>query len=469
MLNEFLKVAYNKSRAEQEQAEFVDLLKQLPIEELHKIAQSGEVKLASDLMAAESKSWLDQFKGTPFMEQAVALEQEGLQAEMARQQQRSVENQRLQQGYAQEDQLRTKKKLLELQKAKAEMQTLGQAGVPVSGNLPGTDTGVTPQDPPAMPKTASGKYPALKMTAGVTGFSAATGALAGAMSKQHYDKAHKANPKSDIAAFAAKHPKTYSAALSGGTAAGLMGLMSHKPIGSELRQLGGEIKRHARKAHGRMRGAAESIGHDIKARGAPDGPHNKKGVENVHPTHDSKDVTEASKKMMDILGKGKSKKAFVIAADNAGRLLARADGEKIAHQQQLEAVGMRAGAVLAKTAGPGMEHIVRAMKANPGALIGAGVGAGGQALREATSDEPKSLAGSASRILGAGAVGGAVGHAGQHFHSALSAEKPSTLGEAATSYHAKLKDHATSMKGHYNDMLEKMKTSPAGSVQPPTP
>ena len=138
MLNEFLKVAYAKSVKQQEQEELVALMKQLPAEELHKIAASGEIKLAFGGMCGDGgQSWVEQFKGTPFMEQAIGLEQELLQAEMANQQRNQVEGQRAQQSYAQTDQIRMKKRLLELQKVKGEMGTLQQAGIPVSGALPG--------------------------------------------------------------------------------------------------------------------------------------------------------------------------------------------------------------------------------------------------------------------------------------------------------------------------------------------
>lgn len=170
MLHEALLVAARHEDQRQQKVAMAELLDQLPVEVLREIAETGTVKL-SYLCAPDGspKSWLEQFKGTPFFQQAIALEQEDLQAQMAAQQSQAVQRQKSDQEYSQMDQLRLKKKLLELQKARNEAQVLdGGSGPPAMAGSPdpmGTAPGA-PAGPPVDPaqKTASLKKKALGLS-----------------------------------------------------------------------------------------------------------------------------------------------------------------------------------------------------------------------------------------------------------------------------------------------------------------
>lgn len=108
-----------------------------------------------------NKTWLERFQGTELFEQALALMQEELHQEAAELQHR----QESQQFYSAGDQLRLKKKLLELELARLQMGSsqpkpgeLSEQDVPTAGP-PGpqgmaTQSSLTPE-PGAPPKTAS--------------------------------------------------------------------------------------------------------------------------------------------------------------------------------------------------------------------------------------------------------------------------------------------------------------------------
>jgi hypothetical protein len=133
MLKEALEVAYRHKKQEQEKLAVAQLLEQLPVSVLKEIAQTGTVKLAYLCGPdGEAKAWVEQFKGTPFFQQAIALEQEDLQAQMAQQQSSKVQRQKMDQEYEVMDQIRLKKKLLELQKARNEAQVLDGGGGPAN-------------------------------------------------------------------------------------------------------------------------------------------------------------------------------------------------------------------------------------------------------------------------------------------------------------------------------------------------
>jgi hypothetical protein len=121
MLDAFLSAAYSTQRENQEKRATVDALKKLPAPFLAKLA-SGEVKLSflneCAPTGSHEETWLDRFKGSPFMEQAMALEEQCLQLDvqdMQRRQERRQENMAEDSIWDQKDQLRIQKKLLELQ------------------------------------------------------------------------------------------------------------------------------------------------------------------------------------------------------------------------------------------------------------------------------------------------------------------------------------------------------------------
>jgi len=156
MLDEALAVAYRRSQVEQEKVAVATLLDQLPIEVLREIAETGEIKLAFGMCGPDggANGWLEQFKGTPFFQQAIQLEQEDLQTQTANQQASSVENQKSQQRYAASDQVRLKKKLLELQKAQNEAQVLNSSQGPA--DMTGSNTAPPPTESPALPAETTG-------------------------------------------------------------------------------------------------------------------------------------------------------------------------------------------------------------------------------------------------------------------------------------------------------------------------
>lgn len=145
MLDEFLEVAYTSTTRKQAEYELVGLLQELPGAELRKIAAGtpvAELYGYLDKTAyldsvcgpdGQPKTFLDKFKGTPLFEQAVALEQQELQAEMtdmAKRQERRQLNAADDSFYDIRDRLRVQKRLLELELAKQE------AGAPTAGEVP---------------------------------------------------------------------------------------------------------------------------------------------------------------------------------------------------------------------------------------------------------------------------------------------------------------------------------------------
>lgn len=143
MLNSFIKVAYQQSRAEEEREQATAILRKLPQETLFKIA-SGELKMAFDDCGDGDKTvtWLEQFKDTPLFEKALQLEQQALQTETLQQQhdqqQKAERNQREQSEpdfYALKDQIRLQKKMLGLELASLQLQAQG-GGIPPSAPPP---------------------------------------------------------------------------------------------------------------------------------------------------------------------------------------------------------------------------------------------------------------------------------------------------------------------------------------------
>lgn len=462
MLNEFLKVAYEKSAAEKDKEEFVSLLMQLPMDELRGVVQTGEIKLANLCMDGENKSWVEQFKGTPFMEQAIGLEQELLQAEMANQQRNSVESQRSQQAYAQLDQIRLKKRLLELQKARGEMGTLADVGIPVSGNLP-QDMSMSA---PTSDKTASRarvKYPILKLMGAASGVGAATGALGGALNASKYKKEHQKNPSSTTLAFAAKHPKSFGAAVGGASGASMPLILGSGQIGGEIKELSKELKHHGGKAIKRLRARGEVA------------------RQHVQEVTKKKPSEKANKAVDDLLSKlpkpNKSPKSKdkSASADLVGRMLARHDMEKMAHQQDLLEVGDRAGKILAKHAGLG-DSMLRIATNNPGMIAGGAIGA----IHGLTRDD-----GGVAAAVGEGLGGAALGHAAQGIGGRLyrghKAEKAigKNIEDAVSGYGNQLKNEGRilgkglqGMSGPSEEAtqrLERLRSSRNSAPIPPAP
>lgn len=141
MLDEYLKVAYAQQLKKDGQAELEGLLSKLPPEELRKLADGTPIAQAyvhlekkaflgdAPKAAGCDDSFLDRFKGTPLFDQALALENEEVQADML-QQQRDEERRQEGDVWQMRDKIRLKKRLLEIELAK---QEAGGAAAAVPG------------------------------------------------------------------------------------------------------------------------------------------------------------------------------------------------------------------------------------------------------------------------------------------------------------------------------------------------
>lgn len=172
MLDEFFKVAYAKSQEEEKRANLHNLLKKLPIEDLYKLA-SGEVTKQAFLEAEKSeeadkpKSWVEKFKDTPFFDQAVALEQEEIQLEMddlQKRQDKKLEAKMDDNASTWElrDQLKLKRRLLELQATQAEVTGQDPNAVPEEVEAEGdqlADPDAVSTTPPVVPAQTALKAP----------------------------------------------------------------------------------------------------------------------------------------------------------------------------------------------------------------------------------------------------------------------------------------------------------------------
>lgn len=127
MLDQFLSVSYQHDRVSREEREMVELLKNLPNDELYKIASGEPIEKLAD--CSENEEWLEKFRGSPLLEQAVQLAQQELMLDMADVQKREQEAaehaaEPPDETYRAKDKIRIQKRMLELQLAQ---QTLGAA------------------------------------------------------------------------------------------------------------------------------------------------------------------------------------------------------------------------------------------------------------------------------------------------------------------------------------------------------
>lgn len=149
MFDAFTKLAYRVGT--QHRDPLADAFTSLPRGTLKKLA-FGQIDCGGD----GYKSWLERFEGTPMYEQALELLNEELQQEASELEQR----QQSQQLYSASDQIRLRKKLLELELARHSMGTPDQAQVAAPSGAdtgaPGAESQPTIQPPAgAPPKTAS--------------------------------------------------------------------------------------------------------------------------------------------------------------------------------------------------------------------------------------------------------------------------------------------------------------------------
>lgn len=124
MLDHYLEIAYQADERQSVRNQMADGFKNLPVDELKKIA-SGELKLAG----YDDDNWLCKFRGTPFYDDALQLETQCLELD-AQQQKMNLEesSERRERTSARDalwdakDAIRLKKRLLELDLRKAELE-----------------------------------------------------------------------------------------------------------------------------------------------------------------------------------------------------------------------------------------------------------------------------------------------------------------------------------------------------------
>jgi hypothetical protein len=159
MLDPFMRTLYERDSKERHDSKMVDLMTQLPNETLVKIA-SGEEKLGF----GSDDDWLEKYKGTPLLDQAIQLEQQSLELEMQRKQVQRQEDEEYdqkdevrKQRRQQEDELNVQKKMLDLELAKVEGEQMQAPEEPAAPPAP-----AEPQSaptPPAVPQATPGATP----------------------------------------------------------------------------------------------------------------------------------------------------------------------------------------------------------------------------------------------------------------------------------------------------------------------
>ena len=258
MLEAFLKTSYDHSRAREEEAKIVEAMKQLPLEDLRKLA-SGELKMAwpgcgeSD----ETMKFLQQFEGTPLMAQAIQLEEQGIQLEEQQNQQNQVRKQQRMMDdqddvYDKKRAIETQKRLLVLQLVKSQMEG-GQGGPPAPPGMMGTPPGAPP--PAAEPPPPEAAPPAEpKMASSIEG-----NAMAEALQKMGFDMSSLKPLAQQVGGAAMNVAKANKGALlgagvgaAGGAATGMMG--ENGGVGNALRNAAGGA------VLGGMAGGAGQIG-----------------------------------------------------------------------------------------------------------------------------------------------------------------------------------------------------------------
>lgn len=127
MLDAFLEVAHQKTKQAEAAENTRRLLEKLPRSVLAKVA-SGEIQIGK---SASECNWLDQFRDSPLLEQAVAIEREDLEVQMdeARRRQAETEMRSQMPSWDETDlrrqQVSIKRKLLELELAGAGLDAMG--------------------------------------------------------------------------------------------------------------------------------------------------------------------------------------------------------------------------------------------------------------------------------------------------------------------------------------------------------
>lgn len=114
MLEAFLETVCEHEKRASAERQNLELLSRLPTPELLKLAGGMTLKEA---FFPESADWLEKFKDTPLLQDAIALEKESLNIEMEEQANRRENDQLYRDNNSRRDELSIKKKLLDLQLA----------------------------------------------------------------------------------------------------------------------------------------------------------------------------------------------------------------------------------------------------------------------------------------------------------------------------------------------------------------
>jgi hypothetical protein len=231
MLDEFLLTAYTHETRKKAEYEMVGLLKDIPTLELRKLAAGtpiaelyAKTAYLGDCAPSDSSgptTFLDKFKDTPFFEEAMALEQEMLEAEAADIAHRVQENSQPR-TWEVMDQIRLKKRLLELKLAKEQAGSAGAGGAPPGGAPPGE---------PAQGAGAPGPVPAEGVQDSSQGLQGGVAKMSAAERVQFSDQFARALARSDFEKAA-----RVEVLLKTGSAAG--GLMAKTAL-PDLAALGG--------------------------------------------------------------------------------------------------------------------------------------------------------------------------------------------------------------------------------------
>lgn len=409
MFDTWLKVASQNDKKASDERELVEAMKKLPPDVLFKIA-NGEMKLGSMMECSPSKTggphnleWLEEFKDTPFFEQALQLEQQAINIEMMRQQSQSqhdAERKEEPNFYDMEDRIRLQKRLLGLQLASTQLQAQG-GGMP--GAMPGAGGGPDAGPAASLPSTTEAAGGAAQgQTDGKVAF--ATAALAGtAYGAYKGDETGQAGRGAALGA-------------AGGAVGGLAGTLGGQAIGSSI---GGLLGHHLEGqliggGLGELAGGAVGIHHAMKRLNAKPGATKEafdhaammgqrmaqSDYDRAITTNSGAEVGQDLAKVAYDWGSGKAGIAGAGLGAAAGMLGAKLTEKKAFDMGGLANMGRQA---------------IGAVAAHPGAAIGAAAGgAAGLAhgLQRDAQGQRHVMSGLAQGAVGA-AGGAALGHVAQ--------------------------------------------------------
>lgn len=488
MLDSFLNVAYTHEAQAQVERDAVALLKQLPAEDLLKIASGQKVAWLGGpepCGPGGASSFLDKFRGTPLFDQALALEQEELQAEMTNLERRKEQRatQQMESGlWDLQDQLRIKKRLLELQLAAQESGMGAQAGggatpplnappvpeasaqgagapgpesAPVEANKTAAKKPPRVEEEPESPSPGRGR--AFMETVGDAAHGGAeSGALLGGIGGALHGALQPGTvPQRVLRALGHGAVGVGGGALAGGAFGG--GLMAPgAAVGSLLAHpLTGAIGGGGA-GYGLGEAISPGLGAPLALMGASSGALAGIRAHDGVKKRDQFDKARWEKALAELEKEGAVRPS---TADGWGRELARADFAKAAEAVALKEAARAAGELFAKE-GAGLPGGVGALgtaamnfiknPANARTVMGAGAGALGGLSSGLQKDEhgQRHLLGGLAKGVAGGALGGLAGHASQNIGTSLASG--TGLAPAVKQYGAgwaqKIRDVASSMK-----------------------